>query len=309
MKFNLVYGNHSFEGVHISDTLRLIKYALQSIGHTVVLSSHIVAKENNILIENFTYDFIVVMEEMRKIEGTKFILLATEYISDQERFNYFPNNTVDEKSHYGYDRLWEKRWKTFCLAVKNSDAIWHLSESQVCSYQARFKNTPVGYLPHAYLPELIKLPKVEPQHKDIDVLFTGTLTPYREIIINNLRAAGLEVVVGKINTPDHIREDWISRSKIALNLKQNANWLYPSNSRFFYHIMNNSYLITEQCDESCDLDDYVEHVSSINLISKVKDALQQDTTHLAEENLKLFMKNRPMQPLIAELVDTTCNFK
>ena len=66
MKFNIVYGNNAHEGVHISDTLRLIKYALESVGHTASLSKNMISGEINILMENFTYDFIEVMKQLKK---------------------------------------------------------------------------------------------------------------------------------------------------------------------------------------------------------------------------------------------------
>lgn len=305
MKFNLSYGNHSYQGVHIADTLRLIKYSLQSLGHTVSISPRMEPGQNNIIIENFTYDFVVTMENLRKVPGTRFIILATEYISDQERFNYFPDNTQNDQSHYGQDSLWQKRWKTFCLATRHCDAIWHLSEAQVESYQNYFKNIPVGYLPHAYLDELVRVPNTQIIERDIDVLFTGTMTPYREEILSELSNSGLNVQVGAVNTPDHVREDWINRSKLALNLKQNAKWAYPSNSRFFYHLINSSLLLTERCDETCDLDPYVVHCDSNKLVEEVHNFLGKDTHEMAKENLKDFIRERPMKPLIKKLMDTT----
>lgn len=305
MKFNLVYGNHSNYGIHIADTLRLIKYGLQSIGHIVAISPMMKAGENNILVECFTYDFIVAMENLRKQPNTRFIILATEYISDNERFNYFPDSSIEDKGHYTLDSLWQKRWKTFCLATKSCDAIWHLSENQVKRYQAYFKNIPVGYLPHGYLDELIRVRPVEQQLKDIDVLFTGTMTPYREAMIGGLTSSGLNVIHGAANTPEHLREDWVGRSKLAINLRQNSNWSYPSNSRFFYHIVNSSLLLTEQCAESCDLDDYVLHVESSEFVERVRCLLEQDTSKIAEKKLESFKIERPLAPLITELMAET----
>jgi len=307
MKFNLVYGNHSYEGLHISDTLRLIKYSLQSIGHTVAISPRMEPGQNNIIIENFTYDFIVTMENLRKVEGTRFIILATEYISDNDRFNYFPDSSINDNTHYAQDSLWQKRWKTFCLAVKSCDAIWHLSEPQVSAYQRYFPDVPVGYLPHAYLSDLIRVNPVPDIQKDIDVLFTGTMTPYRQSIIDKLEQSGLIVKHGAVNTPDHIREDWVSRSRLAINLRQNSQWSYPSNSRFFYHIMNSSLLLTQECDEACDLDNYVLHANAEAFETKVHEILAGNTTELASQILREFKNNRPMEPLITALVKQTFN--
>ena len=307
MKFNLVHGNHSHQGLHIADTLRLIKYSLESIGHLVAFSPQMKEGEVNILIECFTYDFIVAMEQVSKSPGTKFILVATEYISSVERFNHFPELHSSD-SHYGNDAYWIKRWKTFCLATDLSDVIWCLSEEQVPAYQKRFSDLSVGSLSHGYIKDFNKVSNRKASQKDIDVLFTGTVTPYRQKIINGLKESGLNIMVGSVFTPDHQREDWISRSKLAINLKQNHNWLYPSNSRFFYHVMNYSLLVTEKCQEMGDLDDFVLHAEPSQFIHFVQDTLALDTSELAQEKYNLFKEQRPIEPIISKLVDETINF-
>lgn len=305
MRFNVVYGNHAHDGYHIGDTLRLIKYSLESVGHIASISKNMEAGVTNIIIENFTYDFIEAMKTLKLVPNTHFILLATEYISDTDRFNDFAWSGDQDISHYSNDALWTKRWKTFCLASEMSIAIWHLSESQVQAYQKQFVDIPVGYLPHGYLPELKRVPERKSLMKDIDVLFTGTITPYREIIIKQLQDRGLRVMVGKIDTPDHVREDWIGRSKVAINLKQNPNWLYPSNSRFFYHIINHSVLVTEKCEVGCDLDPYVIHANSDNFVETVLNVLDQDLNALADEKFLALKRERPIEPLIKSLLEQT----
>lgn len=304
-KFNIVYGNHAHQGVHISDTLKLIKFGLQSVGHIAGISEKMQPGCYNILIENFTFDFVEMMKRVKTLDSsTRFIIVATEYLTDG-RFNNFPWLKIKDTSHYSDNYLWEKRFNTFSLAAEMSDAIWHLSEKQVPVYQESFTSLPVGYLAHGFLPEMNRVHPNSKKQKDIDVLFTGTITSYREKILNTLTKAGIRVVTGKINTPDHLREDFVSRSRLALNLKQNPEWPYPSNSRFYYHIMNYSPLLTEQCEEVCDLDGYVEHVKSEHLVETVSQLLNSDLEAQSILRFEGLKKEQPMAPLMEHLLTQT----
>jgi hypothetical protein len=91
-----------------------------------------------------------------------------------------------------------------------------------------------------------------------------------------------------------------------LNLKQSAEWKYPSNSRFHYHIINSSLLVSETCEESCDLSKYVIEAPSDQLF-QVCDTLISGNRYQAEaaERLEQFRAEMPMKRLASFLLDAT----
>jgi hypothetical protein len=306
MIFKLIYGNHAANGLAIVDTLNLIKHSLEELGHQAHFERNICPGHINIVTEFFTYDFLAHYEKALETAGTQFIIIATEYLTG-ETFNNFDNLKIEQfttlNSHYDNLTYWKKRFTTFEIAAKHACAIWHLSEHQVHNYQQRFGQDKVCYLPHAYVASLENPNTVALSDKDVDVIFTGTATPYRMNILNGLANKGLEVKVLEVMTPEYVRASWVSRAKVAINLRQHADWKYPSNSRFYYHLMNHSMLVSEKCEFDCDLSKYVAEVEAEQFIVYVMDLIQrQNYQSKASENVALFKQERPMKPLMAELI-------
>ena len=97
-------------------------------------------------------------------------------------------------------------------------------------------------------------------------------------ILNELANKGLNVKVLEVMTPEYVRSSWINRSKVAINLRQHADWKYPSNSRYYYHLMNHSMLVSEKCEYDCDLSNYIEEVEAEKFVdhsNQIKEKLQQ----------------------------------
>lgn len=306
MKFKLVYGNHN-DYVQLFDTLRLIKCSLESCGHEVDLEKNMTPGCVNILIDNFTYDFIEVMKEFKFISGTDFILVATEYVTGKT-FNDFNRSSGEKDIGYSTLRHWEKRYKTFEKASEMAMAIWHLSESQVEPYKVGFEKEKVFYLPHGYLSSLESIKHKKDNYKDIDVIFTGSLTPYRENVLSNISNEGLNVKIMPISTPNFFRDDMVGRAKVAINIRQSDSWSFPSNSRFHYHLINQSFLVSETCSEECDLSTYVEDVEAQSLPEYCRYIVHEKKyTDKAVKNYERFKSAMPMKLLAQALIDSTLN--
>ena len=309
MEFKIIYGNHHHGAVQIYDTLMLLKHGLESAGHKADLEANLCPGKTNILIEFFTWDFVDVLRDVAKVPGTEFIVIATEYLTG-ETFNNFDNLPLDQitpqHSHYDDLRHWRKRYRTFREVLGHARAVWHLSELQVRPYRAQLGFEKVFYLPHGYMQAMQRVTQKPAAHKDIDVIFTGTRTPYRDGVLRTLEAQGLVVRQLPILTGEFVREDMVARAKLALNIRQHANWRYPSNSRFYYHLMNRSMIITESCEERCDLSDYVCEASPDALVSTVLECIQQGSyQHLADTRLAQFRDEMPMAPRMTVLLDAT----
>ena len=188
-------------------------------------------------------------------------------------------------------------------------SVWHLSEYQVENYKKSLGKNNIYYLPHGYLETMQRLVDKPWKHKDIDIIFTGTRTPYRDELLLKLENNGLTVAHLPILTMEFIREDFISRSKLALNIRQNSQWKYPSNSRFYYHLVNASPLLSEVCPLNCDLSPFVYETEINDMVASCKELinfgeqLKLEALNKREE----FREAMPMAPLMERLVDESYN--
>lgn len=306
MEFKLVYGNHGKNPFHIMDTLSLIKLGLESLGYKADLDERMIPGKINIMLECFTYDFVEAMKEVRKTPGTEFIVVATEFVTGKS-FNDFSN--ADEEStrdsHYDVPEYWRKRYRTFLLAQGMARAVWHLAESQVPAFREATGNSNVFYLPHGYVDGFARVRHNPKEHKDIDAIFTGTLTRHRHALIHGLEKRGIKAVATKpLNFLQ--REDLIARSKIGLNIKQTESWLYPSNSRYHYHLQNDSLMVSEHCPVQCDLSPYIVEAETGGFIERCCDVLSEGNwAHEASVRRERFMTEMPMTKLFPPLLDAT----
>ncbi|GAA5181672.1 hypothetical protein GCM10025771_29130 [Niveibacterium umoris] len=309
MEFKIIYGNHHHGAVQIYDTLMLLKHGLEAAGHKADLEANLCPGKTNILIEFFTWDFVDVLRDVARVPGTEFIVIATEYLTG-ETFNNFDALPLDQitpqHSHYDDLRHWRKRYRTFREVVSMARAVWHLSELQVPAYREKLALPNVHYLPHGYMPAMERVVQKPVAHKDIDVIFTGTRTPYRDAVLRDLEARGLVVRQLPILTSEFLREDMVARAKIAINVRQHANWKYPSNSRFYYHLMNRSMLVSERCEAQCDLTPFI-HEAPPEALTETCSSLIAEGTYQAEADRRLatFRDAMPMAPRMAALLEAT----
>lgn len=305
MEFKLVYGNHGRDPFHIMDTLLLIKLSLESLGYKADLEERMIPGKTNILLECFTFDFIEAMKEVRQTSGTELIIIGTEFITG-ETFNNF--NTADEPtqdSHYDVPHYWRKRFRTFLAVQEHAHAIWHLAQSQVEAFKQATGHAKVLYLPHGYVDGFARIRHKPEPHKDIDALFTGTLTKHRHTLIRALEKRGIKAVATKpLNFIQ--REDLVARAKIGLNIKQTESWLYPSNSRYHYHLSNDSLLVSEHCPVSCDLSPYIVEAETGEFVDRCCDILSGGNwSNEARVRRERFMAEMPMPLLMDKLLEAT----
>jgi len=276
MHYKLIYENHWNFGIHVADTLLMIKYALEDAGHRADIEKNICVGFTNIVLENFDDEFVQrALNSFSEDQNTKFIIVATEFLVNGGFNQFVQDAEVLNKSHYDDIDYWQKRYINFSKLLPVTTAIWHLSEQQVDVYRQALQRADVFYLPHIYSDKLYTVKHRPDEEKDIDFVFTGTLTDYRKKVLYQLESRGYKVATLPMLTASFHREDVISRSKVALNIKQYAQWQHPSNSRFFYHIVNRSILVSEHCQYKCDLNAYIEEASEGNFVEHSIQALKQ----------------------------------
>jgi hypothetical protein len=172
-----------------------------------------------------------------------------------------------------------------------------LNPNQAYLY-TKFLNRKVEFIPHGYVDGFASVKHRPRDVKDIDILFTGSLTPYRENIINQL-SPHCNVYVTDVLTASFHRDDLVARTKVCLNIKQNKAWNVFSNSRGHYHVSNQSFLLTENCTDACPIIDCVA-ISKINIVDEALGILETGIWHDSSVHSLKKLKNEQSLAYIAK---------
>lgn len=176
---------------------------------------------------------------------------------------------VEAGSHYDDRAYWKDRYRNFERLIESTDStILTIAPFQSEAYRRRFGAERVVELP---LFTNLKSPRINfhNQESDIDVLFSGTLTRYREKFLNRLRTSGLRVEALSVKSPQYIREDFVKRAKINLHLRQDENWQYPSPMRIHSLLEMGAYVLAEKSGVTCEFESLVPHLKQEDLFEKI----------------------------------------
>ncbi len=252
-KVALVYGNHWNFGIVVADTLSMIRNALLELGIDCFLSKELVLGSHNILLENFTDEYVEQLLKFNKRGGT-YSIIASELLINNS-FNDLGIGLSGAKL-YGNTAYWDDRFNNFLKVAPLAEQLFHLNPQHAFSY-SELLSMDVTFFPHGYTSNFKTVNHRTDDGKDIDILFTGSMTPHRQKCIDSL-ATKFNVHVADVLTASFYRDDLISRSKLCLNIKQSTSWQVFSNSRGNFHLNNNSLLISENCDQACHVLNYIQ---------------------------------------------------
>lgn len=307
MHFKIVYGNHYNFGLSVSHTLLMLKHGLEDLGYRADVEKDLQPGFVNIIIENFTDDYVATMESQWS-PGTRLIVIGTEIITDGT-FNNFSTDSGDtghpwdrRLDNYRNKPVLSERFRNFLNLAPRMDALWHLAFQQVEPFRAQMPNTIVNYVAHGYTDKCATVRQRPENEKDIDVFYSGSMTRYREGIFDQLRRAGFKLgVTHQMTAPFH-RDDLVARSKLAINIRQDESWPYESNSRLYYHIVNDSIVLTEACPAASDLHAFAPEISG-DVCDFVADQLALgDFTERAVAVRERLAAERPMAGVLAPLL-------
>lgn len=310
MHFKIVYGNHYNFGLSVSHTLMMLKHGLEDLGYRADIEKDIQPGYVNIIIENFTNDYVAALEE-QWAPGTRLIVIGTEIITDGT-FNNFSTDSGDtghpwdrRLDNYRNRPVLNERFQNFLRLSPRMDAVWHLAFQQVAPFKEQLPDTVVNYVAHGYTDRCGTVRQLPDAEKDIDVFYSGSMTRYREGIFDTLRKAGLKLAVTHQMTAPFHRDDLVARAKLAINVRQDASWPYESNSRLYYHIVNDSIVLTENCPAASDLHDFAPEISGDVADFVASQLALGDFTERAIAVRERLAKERPMsavlKPLLAEI--------
>lgn len=304
MHFQLIFNNQAF-GLYCEDHFLLIQHLLESIGHSAdcdhIFGSH------NIILENFNAQQVSLIRGICS-QGADVIVVATEFITGRT-FNDMADGAIsgqEDPGHYAKRPYWKERYDHFLCVAEVSRAIWLTTDhpEQIAAYRAIVpSHVPVIPLPYVHCPSF---PRVTPRSvQDVDVLLTGTETPYRMSIVQSLMNQGLRIVYSPY-LPEYIRRPYLARSKLCVNIRQSPGWRYPSLMRYWYHLNHGQRVVTERCPVPCSLDPYVLAVHPAELAAFIKEYTASGRWAAdAIEAYERFVAERPCRPAAERLLDLT----
>ena len=253
---NIITSNHG-SATHVEDILNYIYTGLRNVGANVIYSTDAYSQTGiNIILENSLSDFYKKIAELKiKNKYSKLFVIVTERINNGI-FNTAATNSSDatESNHYQNLKYWENRTFEFLKLLPHIDGFICLSEILVKEYAIFGKK--IFFLGYAHPLKHNPINQLEPDQQDIDVLFAGSLTPYRKKIINELHEEGFKVQTLEM-LPEYLRNHFQSRAKITAGLKLSQNTNTLSKSRAYYCLINKIPHLFENVDDNTDLNPYI----------------------------------------------------
>lgn len=238
--------------------------------------------EINIILENFSEDSFtesIINIKKQDLKG-RLILVVTELIKD-DSFNS-SNSTKNSTEHYDNKNYWLKRYNNFIKVLPYVNGIACVSETLYLEYSKLFKNT--FYLPLCHYQPARKINIRKSNECDIDILFSGTNTNYRNEILEKIRSRGYKAL--NINViPEYIRNDYCGRARLYLGLKLSSETDLLSKFRAHFVLVNSIQHIFEKVNQPTDLDAYIKFApNGIELIDYLDEILSNDNLYRQEFN-------------------------
>lgn len=282
MKFNICYmgPEHLF---HLRrDFVLVLKYALDDLGHDVVLSGVALDQHRfNLIIGAY----FLPPESIKKIasSGVKFAHINSEIIGN-DMLNFNP-----KKVDFLGDYLPSMRGGSFVWDV----VMGNLEEHSKYGVNAHF-------LRWAWHP---KMQDIEHRtKKDIDIYFFGMLSERRKKLLNGLGTAGITGLADN-TCPYFVRNDRISRAKIHLNLRQDDKYSHVNSFRICYLANNSCCILSDKEVDPANYQQYAEVVDSEHLVEHVKHFLSGDNWRIRGEKALADFQKITMRNSMAELME------
>lgn len=273
---NIITGNLG-QAIHAEDLLEYVREGLTSSGLKVGYSqAEYLTHGINILIE---HPFGAVYEQLdllrRSLPHSKLFLIVTELLTSSgfNSSNSKQAGRINPEDHYDDGEYWTNRTREFTRFVPVVDGFIMVGlhkvqgllpagyEEGVASYFQLGK--PVHLVPLCHPPAQAR-PTVSARQrdKDIDILFTGTLTPYRIKVLDELRSRHFKVVALEAHIPAYLRNDYIARCKLSLGLKLSEDTKILSTTRAYYHLIHRVPHVFERTSIRSPLDPFINMIDS-----------------------------------------------
>lgn len=249
---NIITGNLG-QAIHTEDLLEYMREGLTSAGLKVGYSqTEYLTHGINILVEHpfdAVYDQLSVIR--KRYPHSTLHVVVTELLTPSgfNSSNSKMTGRMTPEDHYDDGEYWINRTRDFMRFVPVVDGFilvgLHMIrgilppgyDQGVARYFQLGK--PVHLIPLCHPPVQL-YPAASARHgeKDIDILFTGTLTPYRTKVLNELRSRNFKVVALEAHMPAYLRNNYVTRSKLSVGLKLSEDTEFLSTMRAYYHLVH-----------------------------------------------------------------------
>lgn len=181
--------------------------------------------------------FDVHLTENRIEPGTKPIIFGAHHLADGQGVHIPPGSVVFNLEQLLPGYPW---YSKSYLSLLSSNRVWDFSSRNVAHLLESGVNTSAVHVPLGYVQEFSR---IEPRAEDVDVLFYGLISERRKVVLEALANAGLRVVVLTSRFGEE-RDQWISRSRVVLNMRYAEGGLFES-LRVLYLLANRKAVVSE----------------------------------------------------------------
>lgn len=231
-----------------------------------------------------------------------------QYFSEKMKQGRF-YRSIYLDSHYSNLVYWKQRYAAFMQLEPHFKYIWSLSEFQFETYTRIIEKKKLRLLPLASFISEPKTKHFDDEQKDIDFMFTGVMTPHRREICNHLKGLGYKLYVGPPDLSPFLREHFLKRTKVSLDIRQSKIWAAPSPIRLKYLIEHGAVCVSEKSNLSCHEEKFVTLATNDKLIEACELQIKKGqfsktgTEQLQRYTASLEEKRKAMRCLVKEVMD------
>lgn len=284
MKFNIAYTGpeHLF---HLRrDFILVLKYALEDLGHDVILSGTTLDAHRFNLIIGAYFLQPAAMQTINQ-SGIRFAHVNTEVIGN-DMLNFNPDK-VDFLGAY-------------LPTMQKGAFVWDVIMDNMAEH-ARY-GTNAHFLRWGWHSALQDI--VHRQEKDLDFYFFGMMSNRRKMLLKRLTDAGMTGAADG-SCPYFLRNDRISRAKVQLNLIQEDKYTHVNSFRICYLANNACCILSENEQDPANYLQYAEVVHPDDLVDRVRHYITKvNFQKRGDQALEEFRK-QPMRDSMEALLDAS----
>jgi hypothetical protein len=282
---NIIYGNHK-NYVGVQDHIQYFSEGLISLFSRVEINeSNWFSNAINVIVEgNDNNYYSQLIDLKRQTPQSKFLVVVTEIVGEG-RFNSANTNKTSLDDHYDNKNYWQARYQDFESLLPFVDGFVCVSEVLLDGYK-KF-NRPLFYLPMACPSTYPKLQRAPVERQYIDILFSGTVTPYRKLMIDELTQRGFRVKITSPATTDFYREYFHKHSKLVIGPRLDIETKLISKMRAYYVLSRQVPHLFELTPDMTDLHPHIDFCSDNDkFIDECIEKIKQSS--LKEEKFKRY---------------------
>ncbi len=272
------------------DLVRLLIYSMEDLGHDVIFNKDkFVPDRLNIIVTGYLMN-IKEVEHLKK-SGIKYIVYQAEILTPLGL-----NNDNLEKSHLSLIVQ-----NNYLNLLQGAITVWDCFD-----FNRQYlleKGIQSSLIRHGYHPEMEGRAKKEEQ--DIDVVFFGSVTNYRNVILKKLHKEGLQIKVLNFEPPA-MRDDALRRAKVNLSIKANpTNMAHLPHSRVMTGLYLNTMTVSDPVYGQDWLHPMIDIVETENITTHINQIIQDGTYRTKSvEYKKMYMQYKMvdiMRPIMQQV--------